>query len=35
VSLVASKNEGVAALKAAMTTLIEGLEVRQTARKVA
>jgi ferrous iron transport protein B len=35
VSLVASKNEGVAALKAAMTTLIEGLEVRQTVRKVA
>ncbi len=35
VALVASKNEGVAALKAALATLLAGLEVQQTGRKVA
>jgi ferrous iron transport protein B len=35
VPLVASKGEGLAALKAALATLVAGLDVRQTGRKVA
>ncbi|GIV98656.1 FeoB small GTPase domain-containing protein [Roseiflexus sp.] len=35
VPLVASKGEGLAALKAALTTLLSGVDVRRIARKVA